>query len=159
MSEQRLHVAETTNTEAQERFEPRGIGSNCLACFVCDGIKDGYTKLDAETREPAGEQVPSERTDDGVHYRGHGYHSNQPDMAAFVDSKEAGERVVGMFQQQGSRAFLDFRPSEPNWVQVKIGACDDHLPNLEGLQTLVHETDGMITPTMIAASLAPPEIE
>ncbi len=153
MSEQRVSVAEAINAEGQERYAPRGIGSNWLACFVCDEVKDGYVELDTETHKPTGDKVPSVRAEDGIHYSG-GYGSNQPDMAAFVADKEAGERVVEMFQGQGSRAFLDFRPSEHNPVQVKVGACDSHLPNLESLQALANEAGGAITPTMIAASLS-----
>lgn len=58
----------------------------------------------------------------------------QPDMAAFVVDKEAGERIVGMFQEAGASAHLDYRPSEPKWVQVKVGACNTHEANLKLLQ-------------------------
>jgi len=51
-------------------------------------------------------------------------------IAAFVNSKQDGELIVEWFNQ---RARLDFRESEPNWIQVKVGACDAHLPNLEAL--------------------------
>jgi hypothetical protein len=59
------------------------------------------------------------------------------DMASFVADKAAGERVVAMFEELGLKAQLDFRPSEPNWVQVKVAACLDHLPNLKLLYYLV----------------------
>ena len=52
-------------------------------------------------------------------------------ISGFVQSKEDGEKVVDWFIN-GAR--LDFRPSEPNWIQVKVGACDRHLPNLVWLQ-------------------------
>jgi hypothetical protein len=51
-------------------------------------------------------------------------------IAAFVDSKEDGEAILAWFD--GS-AKLDFRPHEPNWIQVKVGACPNHLPCLEAL--------------------------
>jgi len=51
-------------------------------------------------------------------------------MAAFVQTKDEGEKVAKIFQ---TGARLDYRPSEPNWIQVKIGACKKHLPNLERL--------------------------
>lgn len=51
-------------------------------------------------------------------------------IAAFVSSKEEGETIVGWFR---GRARLDYRPSEPSWLQVKIGACDEHKPVLERL--------------------------
>lgn len=58
-------------------------------------------------------------------------------IAAFVDSKEAGEAIVALFQY-GAR--LDFRPSEPSWVQVKVGACTLHQPNLERLMEATYES-------------------
>jgi hypothetical protein len=48
-------------------------------------------------------------------------------IAAFVKSKEDGLQIVTWFER-GAR--LDWRDSEPNWIQVKIGACDKHMPNL-----------------------------
>jgi len=53
-------------------------------------------------------------------------------IAAFVNSKEAGEQCVAMFGGKG--AWLDYRGHEPSWIQVKVGACDAHLPNLKVLE-------------------------
>jgi hypothetical protein len=55
------------------------------------------------------------------------------DLAAFVDDKAAGERVVALFRAEGGYAVLDYRDFEPNWVQVKVGACVAHVPQLERL--------------------------
>lgn len=68
-------------------------------------------------------------------------------IAAFVQNKEAGKRVVGMFSQG---AWLDYRDFEPDRVQVKIGACNTHLPNLEKLHELTR--DGFITSVRISAA-------
>jgi hypothetical protein len=54
----------------------------------------------------------------------------QKDMAAFVRGKEQGEKIVALFVSIKLYATLDFRPSEPDWIQVKVGACKDHEPNL-----------------------------
>jgi hypothetical protein len=51
-------------------------------------------------------------------------------IAAFVGSKADGEEIVKWFK---GAAWLDFRPSEPSWIQVKVGACVKHFPNLERL--------------------------
>lgn len=58
-------------------------------------------------------------------------------LAAFVSSMKDGERIVSWFN---GRARLDYRPQEPNWIQVKIGCCDQHKPNLQRLYaaTLVY---------------------
>ena len=69
----------------------------------------------------------------------------QNNIAAFVNHKHAGERVVSLFKQ-GAR--LDWRPREPSWIQVKIGACKKHLPNLEALHSLTREK-GIITAAIL----------
>jgi hypothetical protein len=53
-----------------------------------------------------------------------------PNIAAFVQCKEAGERVVKLFE---GRARLDYREYEPDRIQVKIGVCEDHGDQLEEL--------------------------
>ena len=51
-------------------------------------------------------------------------------ISAFVKSTRDGRKIVSWFNDG---AYLDYRPNEPSWLQVKIGACDKHLPNLEKL--------------------------
>lgn len=68
-------------------------------------------------------------------------------IAAFVESKASGKRVVAMFE---TGAFLDYREHSPNWVQVKIGACKAHVANLERLSDLTRQAHDVITPEMIA---------
>jgi len=55
-------------------------------------------------------------------------------LAAFVKSKEEGEQIVQWF---GQGAYLDYRPSEPNWIQVKVGVCDKFKPYLQKLHEIV----------------------
>lgn len=69
-------------------------------------------------------------------------------ISGFVSSKADGEKVVGMFS---TGVYLDFRDYEPNWIQVKIGACKDHLPNLEHLYRLM-VGEHVITPKKIASA-------
>jgi hypothetical protein len=71
-------------------------------------------------------------------------------LAAHVSNREAGERATAMFTH-GARthgARLDYRPSEPDWVQVKIGACPTHLPNLRHLYNLT-ATENVLTPAKV----------
>ena len=56
-----------------------------------------------------------------------GLHDN---IAAFVQCKESGQRILNMFS---CGARLDYREFEPDRVQVKIGACKKHLENLKKL--------------------------
>ena len=41
-------------------------------------------------------------------------------IAAYVQTREAGERIVAMFPYG---TYLDYREEEPDSVQVKVGAC------------------------------------
>ncbi len=99
------------------RFNSRGIGlDSCPACFVC-GTKE---------RAPGSSRY--------LH-----------NIAAFVASKEEGEQIARWFALPGiDCARVDFRPSEPNWIQVKIGVCDAHLPALQWLDKRVTENHGRL---------------
>ncbi len=55
-------------------------------------------------------------------------------ISAFVSSREDGDKIIEWFGCKNAR--LDFRPSEPGWIQVKVGACDEHLPNLRELDRI-----------------------
>lgn len=114
-----------------EMFQPRGIGENWLRCFVCGSI-------------PAGDL-----NEDRVSYSG----PCQPDMAAFVHCRAAGEVVRQMFSAVSMHAYLDFRPSEPRRVQVKLGACPEHLPQLRRLARLAVEAGNKINPDMLVVLL------
>ncbi len=81
-----------------------------------------------------------------------GRSSVQTDMSAFVEDKESGEKVVEMFERFGLHAKLDFRESEPNYVQVKVGTCKKHTPNLKKLVDLC-SADRKIDPAKIVKSL------
>lgn len=59
------------------------------------------------------------------------------DMASFVSSREKGLLAVAWFADAGLYAHLDYRDFEPNWVQVKVGACPAHVPLIERLMELV----------------------
>ena len=76
-----------------------------------------------------------------------GDHAHGDNIAAFVRSRQAGERVVQMF---GGRARLDYREWEPAWIQVKLGSCKKHLPCLEMLDSLTHANNRIITQEIIA---------
>lgn len=117
-----------------EFFGARPIGSEFnLTCFQC-----GADDLNPQRRAEA-KYVPL------VH-----------NIAGFVRTKAAGERVVAMFEEGGAR--LDYRQHEPNWIQVKIGACDEHLESLIYLRQLTIEAKGVITQEMIVKVQATPSI-
>ncbi len=68
-------------------------------------------------------------------------------VSGMVESKESGARVVSMFPYG---AWLDYRESEPDWIQVKIGACKEHKPNLQRLSEMSIEAGRTITAEMVA---------
>jgi uncharacterized Fe-S cluster-containing MiaB family protein len=63
-------------------------------------------------------------------------------VSAFVSSKKEGKELVTLF---GKGTYLDYRPREPNWIQVKVGACKAHKKNLN----LLESEDGMISESQI----------
>ena len=67
-------------------------------------------------------------------------------FSGFVQSKEDGEKIVAMFK---SGAWLDYRDFEPNWIQVKVGACKAHEPNLLWLQMVTQASKNRIMQRMV----------
>lgn len=72
------------------------------------------------------------------------------DCSFFVPTRETGEAIVSLFKQG---AWLDYRPSEPGWCQVKITACDEHLSNLEALVGAVSATADRLDGPGISAEM------
>jgi len=78
--------------------------------------------------------------------RGIGY-----DLAGFVKSKQAGERIIKMFEEvivTPVTTWLDYRKNEPSWIQVKVQKED---VDLEVFYNLVKE-DKIITKEKIEKS-------
>ncbi|MBI5045126.1 MAG: hypothetical protein HZC02_04315 [Candidatus Levybacteria bacterium] len=105
-----------------EFFSSRGIGLDGVPCFICATI-----------------------------FRDEEMHRYLHNIAAFVRTKAAGDRVVAMFKQG---AVVDYREYEPDRVQVKIGACDTHKPNLELLDQLVRKNGHVITDDIVQRASA-----
>lgn len=119
----------TTDTGTTEFiYRPRGMGMNWLPCFIC-----GHNRLGRA----------------------------QADMAAFVDPELAqvfesmdavSHPIMELFNECRVHAKLDYRKSEPHHLQVKLGACGEHEPNLMLLFELTHQL-GKITPTKLKACI------
>lgn len=71
----------------------------------------------------------------------------RPNISGFVESLEAGLRVVELFGGE-QYARLDYRKSEPNWVQVKVGVDNGYEGVLDRLMVVCE--DGYITPNRLA---------
>lgn len=90
---------------------------------------------------------PTNTYDDTSEYfapRGVGY-----DLAGFVRSKQAGERIIELVKKvlntDNVATWLDYRPHEPKWIQVKFQKEEF---NLEKLYNLTKDA-GIITEKII----------
>jgi hypothetical protein len=54
-------------------------------------------------------------------------------ISAFIDSEADGCVIRGWF---GDRAWIDYRPDEPNWIQMKFGTCKAHIKSLNYLHSI-----------------------
>lgn len=151
-----------------------GGGSSPVTCGECengfvilaDGLSQsriGFGILDGSTLYPELQEHPRKgslkheyvRPDvspegEGEYWypRGIGY-----DLSGFVKSKAAGERILKMVEKvigKKPNTWLDYRPSEPKWIQLKVQANDGF--DLGKLQGLCGE-DGIITEDKLEQSL------
>ena len=83
------------------------------------------------------------RPDEGEYWssRGVGY-----DLSGFVKTKAAGERILAMVHEvlgtDKCETYLDYRPSEPTWIQFKFQSSEF---DLEKLDKLSREADRVVT--------------
>jgi len=95
--------------------------------------------------------LPDIRPETGGEYwapRGVGY-----DLAGFVKCRAAGERIIKLVEKildELPKSKLDYRPNEPNWIQVKIKSEDGF--DLQKLNDLCKD-DGIITETRLKEAL------
>ena len=95
---------------------------------------------------PAWEPV-DERPEEGEYWnsRGPGY----PDVSGFVKTKAAGERILAMVHEvlgtDKCKTYLDFRPSEPTWIQFKFHKDEFDIEKLDSLT----RDSGIITKDII----------
>jgi hypothetical protein len=92
--------------------------------------------------------TPDIRPDNGIgefwRSRGVGYGRFGDDCSGFIKSKQAGERIVAMFKEvvgEDAKTYLDYRPNEPTWIQLKVQGVDVDLKELNRLTA----DDGIIT--------------
>lgn len=85
--------------------------------------------------------------------RGVGY-----DVACFVKSKEAGQRITDMinkineeYDNKGFSCWLDYREREPNWIQVKINYPNELRATF--LCGLISENNNIITEEIVKKAM------
>lgn len=92
--------------------------------------------------------APDSRPEDGEYWRsrGIGGSTEHPDCSGFVVSKLAGERLRRMarlvLEKDETETWLDFRESEPNWIQFKFSG---HEFDLEKLEKMAEEKGNVVT--------------
>lgn len=69
-----------------------------------------------------------------------------PDLAGFVKTKKDGQAIVDLFD---GFALLDYRESEPDWIQVKVSIDPPYIEALRALEKAVRDNDYMITREII----------
>jgi len=147
------------------------LGENVMVSFIGFGSGDeesNYPKLQAHPRRGTPSHgKPDERPEGGGEFfssRGvgmdytpgcfvcGGQDGMNSNISAFVQCREAGERVVALFNGKGAR--LDYRKSEPDYIQVKVGACKEHVTNLQRLHDLTRSVEErVITAEIIAKAI------
>lgn len=74
------------------------------------------------------------------------------DVAGFVESKEAGERLDRMvkvvLEKNETKSWLDWRESEPEWIQYKFNGDEF---DVEKLSNMTVRADGVVTMDMLIA--------
>lgn len=151
-----------SNATKSESALSRGIGKDfipgCFACkyegyewwikdfirdmYVDEGVKEEDAKKEVEAHMKKLTPKGIERIKNTLRPR-----ELMTNVSWLVPSKDAGERIVKeMFNNQ---AFLDYREREPNWIQVKAGACPEHEPNLKKLNDETIKESSTITKEMV----------
>lgn len=146
----------------------QGGGSTPIKCGECGkvfiiladglsqsriGFDDYFPERQPHPRQgiPKHEYVrPDIRPREGEYWlpRGVGY-----DLSGFVKCKDAGERIVKMVAKvigKPPKTWLDYRPSEPNWIQVKVQSEDGF--DLKKLNDLCC-ADGIVTEDRLRKAL------
>lgn len=109
------------------KFVSRGIGQNWLPCFLCGHQPKFKCQADCSFFVDA----------TLVHILN-------------ADEKTAIHPIMSWFHAQDILAGkLDYRSFEPNRVQVKLGACGEHEPNLLLLSMLCVMNDNKITKAIL----------
>ena len=141
--------------ECEERFIilADGLSQSRMGFGMIDGSAH-YPDLQEHPRKGIpkhGYVRPDVRPENEGEYwspRGIGY-----DLSGFVKCKDAGERIIKMVEHvigKTPKTWLDYRQSEPNWIQIKIQAEDGF--NLEKLEKLCRE-DRIITEDRLKQAL------
>lgn len=99
-------------------------GLDISAIGTQNGPKTEYPKRIEHPRKDIPKwkyEWPDPRPEEGEYFspRGVGY-----DLAGFVKSKAAGERIIELakkvLNKSNIKSWLDYRPHEPKWIQVKF---------------------------------------
>lgn len=126
----------------------RGVAN--MTCFECKNeyhvAHNGHKNIVLHPREGIKHHsyvAPDIRPNYGEYWesRGVGY-----DLSGFVKSKKSGERILKMVKDvlgiENPNTYLDFRETEPNWIQFKFQQEEFDLCKLN---KLAKENKGILT--------------
>lgn len=128
-----------------ERYCIEGTSTSWGTLGIIGGIT---TEFEGQYNQRVHYVAPDSRPEEGEYWtsRGIGGSDSNPDCSGFVKSKAAGERLLRMvklvLETDEPKTWLDYRESEPNWIQFKFQGCEF---NLEKLEELVKNNTGVIT--------------
>lgn len=94
-------------------------------------------------------EAPDVRPEEGEYWnsRGIGY-----DLSGFVKSKQAGERLLEIVKKvldnSEPKSWLDYRPSEPEWIQFKFNGEEF---NLKQLDQMARDNKNILTEQILLA--------
>lgn len=120
--------------------------SEHLVTTTCNECHEKFVVLDIDKLSTKCKDIrPENNIGDFCYPRPIGY-----DLACFVNSKEAGQRICDVFNNLDSEQFschLDYRDFEPNWVQVKISFKESLRGSI--LSDLIIQNNNIITEDII----------
>ena len=113
------------------------------------GIGNDVCELEFFKNEEIREEAPDVRPEGGGEYWSSRGPSNY-DVSGFIKSKQAGERLLRfvkyVLEKDEVESWLDWRPSEPTWIQFKFSAKEF---NVELLHYLTKANNCIITEEII----------
>ena len=133
----------TPELVAQADYEKRTLSTLELTAPDADAIRNKALELSVEWM-PRGIgsnwEIPDLKT--GIVYDG-----CHPDLSGFVKTKADAHLACAIFN---GNAHLDFRPAEPNWIQVKV-SCN--VLTLAYLEEAVRDNDCILTSSIVTRAL------
>ena len=154
LQDQVYHMVKNANLNNKDIYTVPVFVLNNQEMYCIEGTSTSFGKLGmtcgllTEFQGKYNQRVyyvaPDERPEKGEYWISRGV--SDFDVSGFIKSKKAGERLLRMvklvLETDEPKSWLDYRESEPNWIQFKF---QDTEFNLEALNKLVKLNNDIIT--------------